>query len=265
MRSVRQALEAVPLRPASSGEPPAASWAFVALTAVYAGIMFWAAVIAATDAPPHVGWSVLVGVAVGAVAVAFAALTVSGEERSDASEDERSDGNDGKDVTNWAYALIGLPPVIFGVIYGTVTWTLWGDTTTAVVVQATLLLLVFGTYARPLIPHEIDALDGDELVDALDRHMHDWWGFAQLSASVVLAFGVGVAAGLLQNDASVGSADFVRLAVTTFLGVAALWAYALWKIRAVGARRRVPFARNADVDGTDGGANETDEADTVAR
>lgn len=195
--------------PPSPSVPPAASWPFAVVTATYAGGMFWVALGAATEGASHLGSAAAVGVAVGAVAAGFAALVV-------------------------------LPPVVYGVAYGLATGTVWADTTTAVVVPATLLLLVFGTCAKPYVPLEIAEadLDGDDLVDPLDRHMSDWWGFTRPSASVVLAFGVGVAASLLQSGSSVESTGFVRLAVTTFLGVAVLWACALRKVRAVGARRR---------------------------
>lgn len=225
MRRVRTLWRAVPWWPTARTTPPGASVLFVAFAFVYEAGLLWSATGAASGRPA-------VGAALGGGAVA--ALIAATFTWRCARAEYRRDRN--------VYLFAGAPAVVHVAGYVTVSSRVGGETVTAVVVQTMLLVLVFGTYGRPLVPGWIESLPPDETPDAVDRHMRDWWGFSQLSVSVVLAFGIGVAAGLLRDGSAVASSWFVWLAVTSFLGVAALWGYALAKIRAVGSERRAAAA-----------------------
>lgn len=208
---------------------PAESRAFVACYAAYAAAV---AAVAADAAGVPAGRLALSALTVGAVALlAVARLPAAGARVR------------GLPAVYVAAAVVGgVHLAAFPVAVATTPASDGGSVFTAVVVQAVLLVLVYTTFARPFVPGAVREAVRRHGPDLLDRHMRDWWGFVGLSTSVVLALGVGVAAGILGQQ-NVGAATFGTLAVVTFVGVGALWGYAFGKTRAVSRLRRAAARR----------------------
>jgi len=98
-------------------------------------------------------------------------------------------------------------------------------------VQATALALVLGVFSRPLVPSNLPS----QPVRYLEIHLNNWWRSAQVAASFMIAFGVGItAAGLLQTPSTqytVG--DLALLSIVTGVSGIALGLYTLAKLYTV--------------------------------
>lgn len=102
-------------------------------------------------------------------------------------------------------------------------------------VQAASLGLVLGVFSRPLVPPGLPEGRRDR---ALEHHLYNWWRSAQVAASFMVAFGVGLAAAsylqLTQQSAAYTLGDLALLSIVTGLSGVALGLYTLAKLYAVG-------------------------------
>lgn len=110
-------------------------------------------------------------------------------------------------------------------------------------VQAIALGLLLGVFSRPLVPTD---LPERRTARYLEHHLYNWWRSAQVAASFVVAFGVGIAtASFLQVSQESGTytiADLALLSIVTGISGIALGLYTLAKLYSVGRTFREELA-----------------------
>jgi|GEM_PF-6246483 len=206
--------------------PIANSWLFLLGFGVYSGLVMWSAL--SVGRSTH-GSLVTEGAVPAGVSLFVLAVLVQW----------RQSGRD-PDSIPWPVVVgcvlsllvyVGEYVVFASVLAGRGTGRFWPLVLVACA-QSGILAMMLGVYSRPLVPRGGHTRRGRE---RYEHHLTNWWRFAQLTMSVFVAYGIGLAAGVLKiGESPPGS--LAKLAVVAGGGILALAVYAFLKLYFVGER-----------------------------